>query len=72
MEKYDTMTQLYEEKIKKTETEYQQCVVNVQMQMAETQQTTVQETEAKLNKEVAQIKEESEDYKRKLLQAKEE
>jgi hypothetical protein len=72
MEKYDTMTQLYEEKIKKTETEYQQCVFNVQMQMAETQQTTVQETEAKLNKEVAQIKEESEDYKRKLLQAKEE
>lgn len=72
MEKYDAMTQLYEEKLKKTQQKCEQTIVEVKHQMTSKQQASTQENEMRLKREIVAIKEENEDYKKKLLISKEE
>lgn len=72
MEKYDAMTQLYEERLRKAQQKCEQTIVEVRHQMASRQQASNQENEMRLKKEIVAIKEENEDYRKKLLISKEE
>ena len=72
MEKYDAMTQLYEERLRKTQQKCELVIGEAKHQMASKQQASTQESELRLKREIVAIKEENEDYKKKLLISKEE